>query len=460
VAGQGGDLNELMRRLPGVDTVIEQLSGAPHPILAEVARRAVDEARKKVSEGAEAPSLEDVIGRARSLLARHGRELLRPVINATGVLIHTNLGRAPLGERQLEAVRRIAGGYSNLEYDLEAGRRGDRYSHAGALFTALTGAESALVVNNNAAAVLLALTSLCRDREVIISRGELIEIGGEFRIPDVMEQSGTRLVEVGTTNRTHLADYERAITPDTAALLKVHTSNYRIVGFSSSVPVRDLARLARGRRTILLSDLGSGLIELPGGLSDSVRGEPSVGAALEDGADVVTFSGDKLLGGPQAGIILGRRDLIATMARNPLLRALRVDKMTLAALEETLLAHLEHRADDIPIWVMLNLSPDELRARAERLAKALEETLSEGFKLAAVPSHAVTGGGSLPGREIESWAIALVHPERSADDLQTTLRSAEPPVVGRIEEDRLLLDICTVPADLDDAMLSALMSMD
>src|SRR5918992_1329749 len=222
------DLNERMRRLPSVDAVIAELSGGPHQILVDVARRAVDDARRAVADGGSAPDLSEVVDAARSLLAAHGRELLRPVINATGVLVHTNLGRVPLGERQLDAVRRIAGGYSNLEYDLNAGRRGDRYSHARSLLTALTGAESALVVNNNAAAVLLVLTTLCRGREVIISRGELIEIGGEFRIPDVMESSGARLVEVGTTNRTHLKDYANAIGSDTAAILRVHPSNYKV----------------------------------------------------------------------------------------------------------------------------------------------------------------------------------------------------------------------------------------
>jgi L-seryl-tRNA(Ser) seleniumtransferase len=455
VAGSDGDLNERMRRLPGVDTVIEQLSGAPHPILAVIARRAVDEAREQISEGAEAPSLQDVVRNARALLARHRRDLLSPVINATGVLLHTNLGRAPLGERQLEAVRTVTGGYSNLEYDLDEGRRGDRYSHAGALLTALTGAESALVVNNNAAAVLLALTSLCRGREVIISRGELIEIGGEFRIPDVMEQSGARLVEVGTTNRTHIADYKRAITPDTAALLKVHTSNYRIVGFSSSVPVRDLARLARGRGTILLSDLGSGLIEPPGALADPLRGEPTVGAALEDGADVVTFSGDKLLGGPQAGIILGRRDLIAEMGRNPLLRALRVDKMTLAALEATLLLYLEGAVEDVPVWTMLSASLEDLRARAEMIASAIPEA----FKVEVVPTSSVTGGGSLPGTQIESWAVAIFRPEGSVADLQEALRKGSRPIIARIENDHLLFDLRTVEPVSDSEIVTTLASL-
>jgi L-seryl-tRNA(Ser) seleniumtransferase len=454
VAGSDGDLNERMRRLPGVDTVIEQLSGAPHPILAEIARRAVDKAREHISEGAEAPSLQDVVRNARALLARHQRELLCRVINATGVLLHTNLGRAPLGERQLEAVRTVAGGYSNLEYDLDEGRRGNRYSHAGALLTALTGAESALVVNNNAAAVLLALTTLCRGREVIISRGELIEIGGEFRIPDVMEQSGARLVEVGTTNRTHLSDYERAITPDTAALLKVHTSNYRIVGFTSSVSVRDLARLARGRRTILLSDLGSGLIGPPGALADRLRGEPTVGTALEDGADVVTFSGDKLLGGPQAGIILGRRDLIAEMGRNPLLRALRVDKMTLAAMEATLIVYLEGSIEDVPVWTMLSATLGDLRARAEKIVSAIPEA----FKAEVVPTSSVTGGGSLPGTQIESWAVAIVHPERSVADLQEALRKGNPPVIARVEDDGLLFDLRTVAPEHDNLIVTAVAS--
>ena len=450
------DLNERMRRLPGVDAVIAELSGAPHQVLAEIARRAVSDARRAVADGGPAPEPAEVVAAARSLLAAHGRSLLRPVINATGVLVHTNLGRAPLGDRQLDAVRRIAGGYSNLEYDLNEGRRGDRYSHARSLLTALTGAESALVVNNNAAAVLLVLTTLCRGREVIISRGELIEIGGEFRIPDVLAQSGARLVEVGTTNRTHLADYERAITPETAAILKVHTSNYRVVGFTKSVDARDLVRLARGRGVTLVNDLGSGLVEPAGGSSALLRSEPPVEAALADGADVVTFSGDKLLGGPQAGIILGRRHLIAAMSRNPLLRALRVDKMTLAALEETLLAYLEGQEGDLPLWRMLTTSVDELRSRAESLASALADALPDGVKAEAVPSRAVTGGGSLPEGEIDSWAVALEHSEWNVDELQRALRWVENPVIGRVEADRLLLDLRTVPPNHDEVVISSI----
>jgi L-seryl-tRNA(Ser) seleniumtransferase len=459
VAGNG-ELNERLRRLPAVDAVMAELSGSPPQVVVQAAREAVETARRGVLEGGEPPGIEEVVATARSLLTRHERSLLRPVINATGVLLHTNLGRAPLGERQLEAVRRIAGGYSNLEYDLNVGRRGDRYAHARSLLKALTGAESALVVNNNAAAVLLVLASLCRDREVIISRGELIEIGGEFRIPDVMAQSGARLVEVGTTNRTHIGDYERAITPDTAAILKVHMSNYRIVGFTRSVETRDLARLGRGRGVLLINDLGSGLIEPAGRAGDALRGEPPVEVALGNGADVVMFSGDKLLGGPQAGVILGRATLIETIGRHPLLRALRVDKMTLAALEETLLSYLESREDEVPVWALLNSSTDELRARADRIVGALNQTLSEGFKVTAVPTHSVTGGGSLPGADVESWAIALVHAEKSPNDLQSTLLLARMPVIGRIEDDRLLLDLRAISPDMDDALLSVLHSID
>jgi L-seryl-tRNA(Ser) seleniumtransferase len=445
MAGQGGE--SLLRALPKVDRIAAELSDlGPHAVVTDAARRAIDEARQRVLDGEEIGET-DVLDAARRILARRRRSLLRPVINATGVLIHTNLGRVPLGERQLRAVADIAGGYSNLEYELDAGKRGSRYSHAQALLTELTGAEAALVVNNNAAAVLLVLSALCSDREVIISRGELIEIGGEFRLPTVMSTSGARLVEVGTTNRTHIGDYERAIGENTAAILKVHPSNYRVVGFTAEVSARDLARLARGRGVLMIHDLGSGLIGAPN--EEWMRTEPLVTHAIADGADLVTFSGDKLLGGPQAGVILGRAALIRRLSAHPLMRALRVDKMTLAALEATVTAYIEGRADDLPLWKMAGAPADELRVRARLLAEAVSE---DGLKAEAVPTEAVAGGGSLPATGVGSWGVAITHPERSSDELQRALRQGSIPVIGRIEDDRLVLDLRTVPSEQDETL--------
>ena len=423
-------------------------SDEPAPLAAAASRRAVDEARAAVLEGAPAPSFEAVVASARAHLEAGFRTMLTPVINATGVLVHTNLGRVPLGEAQLDAVLEAAGGYSNLELDLASGRRGSRHAHAASLLRTLTGAEAAIVVNNNAAAVLDALAALCAGREVIISRGELIEIGGQFRIPDVMASSGARLVEVGTTNRTHLRDYEAALSADTAAILKVHPSNYKVVGFTAEVPARDLARLARGRGVPLLYDLGSGLLEHRGGWT---AGEPSVAAALEDGADVVMFSGDKLLGGPQAGILLGRSSMIAKIGLHPLMRAVRPDKMTLAALQATLIAYLRGEDPDLPLWRMADASSDELRERAERLARAIAGGVG-GVKAEAVPSQAVTGGGSLPGAEIASWAVAVSHPARGAEEIDAALRCGRPPVVGRIADDVMVLDMRTVLPAQDEAL--------
>ena len=451
------ELNARLRNLPSVDRVVDALGGAASAAVTGAARRAIDEARAAVRAGDEMPSLEEVIAAARALLGDRDRRLLQPVINATGVLIHTNLGRVPLGDEQLDAVRAAASGYSNLEYDLAAGQRGSRYAHARDLITELTGAGAALVVNNNAAAVLLALTALCAGREVIISRGELVEIGGEFRIPEVMSSSGARLVEVGTTNRTHVADYERAITPDTAAILKVHPSNYRVVGFTAEVASRDVARLARGRGVAFIHDLGSGLVHES--TTGWTREEPSVTAALEDGADLVTFSGDKLLGGPQAGVIAGRSAMVEKLSRHPLLRALRPDKMTLAALEATLRMHAEGRASKIPLWQMAEADPATLEATAQDLAARSATQLGPGFKVEAIPLKAVAGGGSLPGAELGSYGIWIDHGERSAAELQRSLRYGTPPVIARIEDDRLVLDLRTVRPDEVDALREQLVKV-
>lgn len=452
----GGRGERDLSSVPSVERVRAALADlGPHEVIVGAARRAVDAARARVRAGGVAGELSAVVAEARELLGEHQRSLLVPVINATGVLLHTNLGRAPLGRRQLDAVARVAGGYSNLEYDLTAARRGSRYDHARSLLTALTGAEAALVVNNNAAAVLVTLAALCGSREVVISRGELVEIGGEFRIPDVMEISGVRLVEVGTTNRTHLADYERAITPATAAILKVHPSNYRVVGFTAAVAPRDVARVARGRGVLFVNDLGSGAIE-----PDAWDGEePTVRAALDDGADVVTFSGDKLLGGPQAGVIVGRGGLIADIAKHPLMRALRVDKMTLAALEETLRIYLEGAAShELPLHRMAGQSSEELEGRARALVERLNARVPDEAKVEVVAHRAVAGAGSLPGAELSSWAVSVTHATVGAAEIERALRFRTPPVIARIEDDRVLLDLRTVTPDQDDALSAALAS--
>ncbi|MDQ3915161.1 MAG: L-seryl-tRNA(Sec) selenium transferase [Actinomycetota bacterium] len=448
----GGSGDERLRALPAVDRVVGLLGEMPPRTAAALARRAVDAARERVKGGAEAPSAAELAEAARRLAEEDRLTRLIPVVNATGVLVHTNLGRVPLGPEQLDAVAVVAGGYSNLEYDLAAGARGTRYAHARMLIAELTGAADALVVNNCAAAVLLVLSTLCARREVLISRGELIEIGGEFRIPEVMAASGARLVEVGTTNRTHLADFERAITPATAAILKVHPSNYRVVGFAASVAGRDLARLARGRGMTFVHDLGSGLVtDAPWGESD----EPVVTDAVAEGADLVTFSGDKLLGGPQAGVIAGRADLVGRLAENPLLRALRVDKMTLAALEATLVAYGEGREASLPLWALATTALETLEERARSIVASVQERVG-AVKLEAVPTRAVAGGGSMPGADFGSWAVAVRHPERGPDEVAARLRRAVVPVVGRIEEGLLLLDLRAVPSAADAHLVDAL----
>jgi L-seryl-tRNA(Ser) seleniumtransferase len=325
------------------------------------------------------------------------------------------------------------------------------------LLTTLTGAESALVVNNNAAAVLLVLAGLCTGREVIVSRGELIEIGGEFRLPDVMAASGARLVEVGTTNRTHLADYEKAITPNTAAIMKVHPSNYQVVGFTAAVTPKEVARLAVGRGVCFIHDLGSGLIE-PTGSGPLIPGEPSVNVALEDGADLVTCSGDKLLGGPQAGLILGRARLVEKIAKHPLLRALRVDKLTLAALEATLHSYLRGEATDLPLWRMALAPLEELEQRARTMAEKISMTVGDAAKVEATPTSSVAGGGSLPGTEMSSWGVGVAHAELSTASLERALRQGATPVVCRIEGDRLVLDLRTVLPAQDENLANLVVS--
>jgi L-seryl-tRNA(Ser) seleniumtransferase len=421
-----------LRDLPSVDELAadERLVGtAPRPLLVGAVRSALARAREKIRAGADPGDLVDRV--ACELEAARGPRLRR-AINATGVIVHTNLGRAPLAPAALERAREIAGGYSNLEYSLEEGARGSRQDHAAPILRRLTGAEAALVVNNNAAAVLLALAALAEGREVIVSRGELIEIGDGFRIPDVLARSGARLREVGTTNRTRAADYERAIGPETALLLRVHQSNFRVVGFTEQPRLDELVRVGRAHALPVVDDLGSGVL-------GELDGEPSASEAVAAGADLVCFSGDKLLGGPQAGIVVGRAELVERLRRHPLQRALRADKLTLAALEATLALYLDPQlaAQEIPVLRMLAEPDDAVRERAGRLAGLVDGEVEE--------TVARVGGGALPLAELGSFACAV------EEDLAARLRSAEPPVIAVVRDGRCLLDCRTIAdAEVDE----------
>jgi L-seryl-tRNA(Ser) seleniumtransferase len=416
-----------LRDLPSVD---ELARDAGDPLAVEAAREVLARAREEIQAGVD-PG--DLRVRLAAELAAARTPSLRRVLNATGVIVHTNLGRAPLAEAALDHVRDATRGYSNLEFDLTTGSRGSRQDHVAGILRRLTGAESALVVNNNAAAVLLALAALGEGREVIVSRGELIEIGDGFRIPDVLARSGARLVEVGTTNRTRAADYEQAIGPETAVLLRVHQSNFRVVGFTEQPRVEELARVARRHALPLVDDLGSGVL---GALTD----EPSAREALAAGADLVCFSGDKLLGGPQAGIVAGRADLVERLRRHPLQRALRADKLTIAALEGTLQLHLD-APERIPVLRMLREPADAVRERAKRLAAAVGGTVEGTF--------ARVGGGALPLAELPSFACAI------EEALVGPLRAGSPPVVGIVRDGRLLLDCRTLDDNEVDEVAAA-----
>ena len=382
---------------------------------------------------------------------------LQPVINATGVIVHTNLGRAPLARAAMDRIAEVASGYANLEYDLAAGTRGSRTVHAATLLTQLTGAEAAVVVNNNAAAVLLVLAALADGREAIISRGELVEIGGGFRIPDVMRQSGAILREVGTTNRTRAADYAAAISERTALILRVHPSNFRIEGFTERPALAELAQLGARFDIPLVEDLGSGLLA-SGATAGAVGDEPTVGASIDAGVSVCTFSGDKLLGGPQAGIIIGQRAPLDRIRRHPLMRALRVDKLTLAALEATLIEHAAERASrTVPVARMIATPVEELASRANALRARLSGAAA--LRVSVETSDAAIGGGSTPGVTVESRALVVTVAGRSAHDLAAALRAHQPPVIGRVADDTLWLDLRTVLPEQDDALAAALIRL-
>ena len=444
-------MTDTRRELPSVSTLLQTarirslLEQHPRRVVLDAIRHTLDAARTsgatRVTEQEWASSIVLAVEDA-------NRRSLRPVINATGVVIHTNLGRAPLADVAIRAIEEVARGFSNLEYDLASGKRGSRYTHCVDLLRQLTGAEDALVVNNCAAAMVLTLNALAQKKEVLVSRGELVEIGGSFRIPDIMARSGARLVEVGTTNRTHDDDYRRAITPKTAAIVKVHRSNFAIEGFTAEVSVEKLVFIAAEHGLPVIHDLGSGLMLV---LDEfGLSGEPTAQIAVKSGATLVLMSGDKLLGGPQAGIILGDAAIIAKLRKNPLTRAMRVDKLTLSALEATLRLYLDRdRAlRDIPVLAMLTATVDSLQNRADSLAKALR---SNKVEASVIETEASVGGGAFPTARIESRAIAL---GANAERTEAALRRGDPPVIGRIEADRLLLDLRSVrPAE--DATLQA-----
>ncbi len=463
---QPGGTTLALRRLPSVDELLQTdrlrrlAAEIGRGTVVEAARQALDKLRAEIraalSEAALATHLEhlpqEVEGEARELLALS----LRPVINATGVVLHTNLGRAPLGVEAARRVFDVATQYSNLEFDLAAGARGRRDTHASRFLNKLLGAEASIVVNNNAAAVFLALNTLAEGGEVVVSRGELIEIGESFRIPDIMAKSGAALREVGTTNRTRIGDYARALTQRSRALLRVHPSNFRVLGFTERPSLEELVALARKKKLPLIEDLGSGLLV---DLSEQGLGdEPVAASSLRAGVDIITFSGDKLLGGPQAGVIAGRKKYVEACRKNPLFRALRLDKMTFAALEATLRSYARGALDEIPALSLIRLSAGQIGERVEALRTQLAADLIGRADLRMVPGESVVGGGSTPGYSLPTYLLAITPKAVSAAELAARLRRHDPPVIVRVEAGRVLLDLRTVFEDQHAALAAALRS--
>ncbi len=440
---------EILRGIPKVDELMQQEAilalreELPTAAVRAAVREELDGLRQAILAGdvcvlpEEASLCEAICRRARE----DALPSLRPVINGTGVVLHTNLGRACLSQRAADAVTAVARGYSTLEYDLAKGQRGSRHDHIETLVCQVTGAEAAMVVNNNAAAVLLILSALGKGGEVITSRGELVEIGGSFRIPEIMVQCGCTLREVGATNKTHLRDYENAIGPETRALLKVHTSNFKIMGFSQSVPLDELVALGREKGLPVIEDLGSGsLVDLE---QFGIHDEPTVQQSVKAGVDIISFSGDKLLGGPQAGIILGKAEYIRQLKRHPLARAMRVDKMTIAALRETLYAYTDEAlaCREIPVLAMLGAKSHQLREKAGVLCAMLQE---QGVKAQVVPTQDQVGGGSVPTQLLDAWAVAIDPGQMTVDQLEEKLRLRPLPIIGRITHEQYILDVRTL----------------
>jgi len=455
-----------LRNIPAIDELLvmpqmqDLLGNYNREFIMDKLRRAVEESRQELRlNGRDSNKKElaaKILKRLDILIAAATQGTLQKVINGTGVVLHTNLGRAPLGQRALAYLNEIGQNYNNLEFNLENGERGSRYQHVEELLIALTGAEAGLVVNNNAAAVLLGLTALARDKEVIVSRGQLIEIGGAFRIPEVMKQSGARLVEVGTTNKTYISDYAQAINDDTALLFSAHTSNYKIIGFSEEVKLSDLAALGKERNIPVMHDLGSGILNDLGewGLKD----EPTVQASVASGADIISFSGDKLLGGPQAGIIVGKQKYITAMKKNQLTRALRVDKLNIAALEGTLLEYLSgDPLQAIPVLKMLTAAGNDLLARAEKLRAALKENLELSGtiqSITVVETEDMVGGGAYPTYKIPGYGIQIAFQEKQLETVARQLREMSPALLTRKQEDKMLISVRTLLEGDDDVLLA------
>jgi len=461
-ANDPAEVGALLRQLPSVEEVLQEpatralLTRLPRWAVLDGVREALDQARRRILSGGAPP--EDLAAQAAALAESKARPSLRHLINATGVILHTNIGRACLPEAALQALLQVGRAYSTLEFDLEAGARGSRQIHVEGLLSRLTGAEAAFAVNNNAAAVLLAINTLAEGKEVIVSRGELVEIGGSFRIPDVMRKAGGLLREVGTTNRTRLTDYEAALSERTALLLKVHPSNFAIVGFTASVPLADLAALGRRHHVPVMVDLGSGALA---DLSPyGITGEETVAAVVRQGPDLVTFSGDKLLGGPQAGLAVGRRALVERLRKNPLARAVRIDKLSLAALEATLRIYLAGPAavEAIPTLRCIALPADTVRARAEAAAGAVR---AAGGDLSAevIPGSSEVGGGASPTEALPTVLLALRSRSRGAEALEAALRRHDPPVLARIKDGDVLLDLRTVAPEELPALTAALRAL-
>jgi L-seryl-tRNA(Ser) seleniumtransferase len=441
-----------LRNLPSVEQLLQNatdlITTYGRPLTLDALRTTLDDirARFKLDPELALPTTDEILSRAESRLSDWTRPTLIPVINASGVILHTNLGRAPLSKATIAAMQTVSLGYSNLEYDLEAGKRGSRLIHAESVLQKLTGAEAAVVVNNNASAVMLTLAALSNRKRAIIARSQLVEIGGGFRVPDVMKQSGAKLVEVGTTNRVHLHDYEEALSEPTGVVMRAHRSNFKIVGFTEEPELKDIVDVAHKADVPVVDDLGSGsfLDTAEYGLAH----EPTVRESLDAGMDVVCFSGDKLLGGPQGGIIVGHNDLIAKIKKHPLARAVRADKVALAGITATLLHYLKGEAErEIPIWGMISMEREQVKARAE----AWRDALGQGE---VVESESTVGGGSLPGESMKTWVLAL--DVKSPDKFMAKLRASDPPIIARTENDRALLDPRTVLLEQDETLLSIL----
>ncbi len=461
------DKNIIFSSIPKVDEIlnrndiIELLQRHPRITVVDSIRKQINNIRNYISNSPEddlidfSINIDEIVNKVRKEVDKANEMKLRRVINATGVVLHTNLGRALISDDVKEKILEVACNYSTLEFDLSNGKRGSRYSHVEEIICKLTGAESALVVNNNAAAVLLVLNTLAKEKEVIVSRGQLVEIGGSFRVPDVMAQSGAKLVEVGTTNKTHLYDYENNINEETAAILKVHSSNYKILGFSKSVEVEELSSVCKKHNLPLIEDIGSGTL-----IDFSKYGftyEPTVLESLNKGVDIVTFSGDKLLGGPQAGIIVGKKEYIDKMKKNQLTRALRVDKMTLVCLEATLRLYLDETEaiKKIPTLKMLTMNIDEINENASELSKKLQ-SIAKNISIELIDGYSQVGGGSMPLEKIPTKLISLSSNYITANEIERYLRNNEIPIISRIQEDRVLLDVRTIKSDEFEIIVKAI----